>query len=86
MNADPTTKPVTRNNRLVETLIDILGSDQVITDEAERCYYASDIYSVGVVPRIAIQSECKICGKSHCLWTRDGRSHKEAIMGLSRSG
>ena len=51
MNADPAAK----NDRLIETLTEILGADQVITDEAERAFYASDVYSVGVTPAVAIR-------------------------------
>ncbi|MBT7451146.1 MAG: FAD-binding oxidoreductase, partial [Rhodospirillaceae bacterium] len=51
MNADPSAK----NDRLVETLTDILGADQVITDEAERAFYATDVYSVGATPTVAIK-------------------------------
>lgn len=51
MNVDPSA----RNDRLVETLTDILGAEQVITDEGERTFYASDVYSVGSTPAVAIR-------------------------------
>ncbi|MEQ9445772.1 MAG: FAD-binding oxidoreductase [Rhodospirillaceae bacterium] len=55
MNADPAAK----NDRLIETLTEILGADQVITGEAERAYYATDVYSVGATPAVAIKPTSK---------------------------
>ncbi len=51
MNVDGTSI----NDRLVETLSSILGADQVITDEEERLFYASDVYAVGSTPAVVIR-------------------------------
>ena len=69
MNVDPTAK----NDQLIETLAGILGVDQVITEEEERIFYASDVYSVGATPAVAIRPTDK---------------HKlaEAVAAATRSG
>ncbi|MBM3505506.1 MAG: FAD-binding oxidoreductase [Alphaproteobacteria bacterium] len=43
MNIDPKL----RNDRLVESLSDLLGKDSVITDIEERRYYSADVYAPG---------------------------------------
>jgi FAD/FMN-containing dehydrogenase len=43
MNVDPKR----RNDRLVETLFDLLGKESVITDLEERTYYSTDVYAPG---------------------------------------
>ncbi len=47
--------PQKKNENLTETLVGILGDAQVITDEEERQYYASDIYAVGATPAVVIR-------------------------------
>ncbi len=44
-----------RNDRLVETLVGILGKDKVITDLAEREFYSSDVYAAGATCAAAIR-------------------------------
>lgn len=43
MNADA----LNRNDRMIETLIDILGKDAVVTDAEERRFYSGDVYIEG---------------------------------------
>lgn len=83
MNIDPGAK----NDRLIETLTDILGADQVITDEAERAYYAADVYSVGVTPALAIRPTDKHkCAEAVAAATREGYAVVPRGGGMSYTG
>jgi len=83
MNVDPTAK----NDRLVETLTDILGADQVITDEAERAFYAADVYSVGATPSVAIKPTDKdTCAQAIAAATKEGYAVVPRGGGMSYTG
>lgn len=83
MNIDPAAK----NDRLVETLTDILGVDQVITDETERAYYAADVYSVGATPTVAIRPTDKHkCAEAVAAATKEGYAVVPRGGGMSYTG
>lgn len=44
---------------LIDNLVALLGKENVITDEAERAYYAQDVYTQGVPALAVIQPESK---------------------------
>jgi len=83
MNVDPSA----RNDRLVETLTDILGPAQVITDEAERAYYATDVYSIGAKPSVAIRPTDKgKLAKAVSAATKEGYAVVPRGGGMSYTG
>lgn len=77
MNVDPAAK----NDRLVETLTEILGADQVIIDNAERAFYATDVYSAGATPAVAIKPTDK-----HKLAQAVAAATKEGYAVVPRGG
>ena len=79
--------PAVKNDRLVETLIEILGTDQVITDEAERAFYASDVYSIGSTPTVAIRPADKdTLAKAVAAATKEGYAVVPRGGGMSYTG
>lgn len=83
MNVDPSA----RNDRLVETLSDILGPDQVITDDAERAYYATDVYAIGATPAIAVRPTDKNkCAEAVAAATKEGYAVVPRGGGMSYTG
>ncbi len=42
------------NDRIVDTLKEILGAEAVITDDAERAFYSTDVYSAPPAPSAAV--------------------------------
>jgi FAD/FMN-containing dehydrogenase len=83
MNADPSAK----NDRLVETLTNILGPDQVIVDETEREYYASDVYSTGSTPAVAIRPTDKAkCAEAVAAAAKEGYAVVPRGGGMSYTG
>ena len=51
--------PDTSHDSLVAQLQAILGTDHVITDEAERAYYSQDVYNQGPTVLAVIQPDTK---------------------------
>ena len=51
--ADPSTA------RLIESLKDLLGQGSVVTEEAERQFYGTDVFSSGEPPAVAIRPKSK---------------------------
>ncbi len=83
MNVDPNAK----NDRLIETLTGILGADQVITDEEERTFYASDVYSAGSTPAIAIRpTDKQRLAESVAAATKEGYAVVPRGGGMSYTG
>jgi FAD/FMN-containing dehydrogenase len=83
MNADPAAK----NDRLIETLTDILGTDQVIVDDAEREFYAADVYSAGATPAVAIRPTDKHkCAEAVAAATMQGYAVVPRGGGMSYTG
>lgn len=83
MNVDP----AARNDRLVETLTDILGADEVITDEEGRALYAADVYSVGATPTVAIRPTDKHkCAEAVAAATKEGYAVVPRGGGMSYTG
>lgn len=68
-----TTDTLQRNDRLVETLQDILGKDQVITDQAEREFFSADVYTAGKTVAAIVRPKDKAgIGKAVAAASRAG--------------
>ena len=76
-----------KNDRLIDSLMEILGPDHVITDVDERAFYAADVYAVGETPAAVIQPKDKeSCAKAVAAATRAGYAVVPRGAGLSYTG
>lgn len=82
-----TIKPDLKNDQLLESLVSILGQEQVITDEEERTFYASDIYAVGATPAVVIQpQDKKLLAQAVATATKAGYAVVPRGGGMSYTG